>query len=63
MCHDVLFGCLSVIVEAPFFDDTDVRCLGCATGGDEVLNPDEVQVVRLGCCTDGVEVLNKDDVD
>ena len=61
--HDVLPGCLSVVVEALFFDDTDVQCLSCATDGDEVLNPDEVEVVRLGCCTDGVEVLNRDDVD
>ena len=60
---DVLLCCLSVSVEAVFFDDTDVRCLCCATDGDEVLNPDEVEVVRLGCCTDGVETLNQDDVE
>ena len=35
----------------------------CATDGDEILNPDEVEVVHLGCCTDGVEVLNEDDVE
>ena len=59
----VLLGCLSVAVEALSFDDTDVRCLCCATDGDEALDHDEVEVVRLGCCTDGVEALNKADVE
>ena len=63
--HDeavVLVGCVSVAVEALFFDDTVIRCLCCLAVGAEELLVDEAEVADVACRYVSVEALKENDV-